>query len=145
MVRPSQRREMATWAVKTKGHSIRRACELFGVSETCYRYKPKLSSGNEQIADWLLRLTHNQRNCGFGLCYLFLRYVKGYVWNHKRVYRIYRLLELNLRIKPKRRLVREVPQPLGVADAINEVWSMACDPSAGSDHRLARAAEGDPL
>jgi len=124
MVRPSQRREMATWAVKSKGRSIRRSCELFAVSETCYRYEPKLSSENEQIADWLVRLTHNQRNWGFGLCYLFLRNVKGLPWNHKRVYRIYRLLELNLRIKPKRRLVREVPQPLAVPEAINQVWSM---------------------
>ncbi len=87
------------------------ACGLFGLSQTCYRYKPKLSGENEKIADWLVRVTHNQRNWGFGLCYLFLRNVKRYAWNHKRVYRIYRLLELNLRIKPKRRLVREVPQP----------------------------------
>jgi putative transposase len=77
-----------------------------------------------QIADWLVRLTHNQRNWGFGLCYLFLRNVKGFVWNHKRIYRIYRLLELNLRIKPKRRLVRELPQPLAVPEAINQAWSM---------------------
>ena len=124
MVRPSSRREMAIWAVKSKRRSIRRACELFGVSQTCYRYKAKLSGQNEQIADWLLRLTHNQRNWGFGLCYLFLRNVKGFGWNHKRVYRIYRLLELNLRTKPKRRLVREVPQPLAVPEAINQVWSM---------------------
>lgn len=124
MVRPSSRREMATWAVKSKGRSIRRACELFGVSQTCYRYKPKLSGQSEQIADWLLRLTYNQRNWGFGLCYLFLRNVKGFVWNHKRVYRIYRLLELNLRIKPNRRLVRDIPQPLAVPEAINQVWSM---------------------
>jgi putative transposase len=115
---------MASWAVKNKGRSIRRACELFRVSQTCYRYKAKLSDQNEQIADWLVRLTHNQRNWGFGLCYLFLRNVKGFVWNHKRVYRIYRLLELNLRIKPKRRLVREVPQPLAVPEGINQVWSM---------------------
>ena len=115
---------MATWAVKSKGRSIGRACWLFGVSQTCYRYQPKLSGENERIADWLVRLTHNQRNWGFGLCYLFLRNVKGFVWNHKRVYRIYRLLELNLRIKPKRRLVREVPQPLAVPDALNESWSM---------------------
>ena len=115
---------MAIWAVKSKRRSIRRACELFGVSQTCYRYKAKLSGQNEQIADWLLRLTHNQRNWCFGLCYLFLRNVKGFGWNHKRVYRIYRLLELNLRIKPKRRLVREVPQPLAVPEAINQVWSM---------------------
>jgi putative transposase len=115
---------MATWAVRSKGRSIRRACELFGVSQSCYRYKAKLADQNEQIADWLVRLTQNQRNWGFGLCYLFLRNVKGFGWNHKRVYRIYRLLELNLRIKPKRRLVREVPQPLSVPEAINQVWSM---------------------
>ena len=54
------------------------------------------------IADWLVRLTHNQRNWGFGLCFLHLRNVKGFAWNHKRVYRIYRELELNLRIKPKK-------------------------------------------
>ena len=32
----------------------------------------------------------------------------------RRVYRIYRELDLNLRIKPRRRLVREEPLPLGV-------------------------------
>jgi hypothetical protein len=32
---------------------------------------------------------------------------------------IYRELELNLRIKPKKRLVRERPEPLTVLDAIN--------------------------
>ncbi len=42
----------------------------------------------------------------------------------KRVYRIYRELELNLRIKPRKRLVRQVPEPLSVPAAINEVWSM---------------------
>ena len=33
---------------------------------------------------------------------------QGYAWNHKRVYRVYRELKLNLRIKPKKRIpVRE--------------------------------------
>ena len=72
----------------------------------------------------LVRLTHNQKNWGFGLCFLHLRNVRGFGWNHKRVYRIYRELELNLRIKPKKRIVREKPQPLVVPDAINQVWSM---------------------
>ena len=38
----------------------------------------------------------------FGLCFLHLRNVKGFGWNHKRVYRIYRELELNMRIKPRK-------------------------------------------
>ena len=104
--------------------SIRQACEAFSISETCYRYQAELSDENVDIADWLARLTHNQRNGGFGLCFLFLRNVKGFAWNYKRVYRIDRALELNLRIKPKKRIVREKPEPLTVPQAINEVWSM---------------------
>lgn len=104
--------------------SIRLACEIFGISQTCYRYQAKLSDENALIADWLVRLTHNQRNWGFGLCFLFLRNVKGYGWNHKRVYRIYRELELNLRVKPKKRIVREAPQPLAEPSAVNDIWSM---------------------
>lgn len=124
MVRPSHRREMAKKAVEQRGLSICVACQAFTISETCYRYQPKLSSENAEIADWLIRLTHNQRNWGFGLCFLYLRNVRGYGWNHKRVYRIYRELELNLRIKPKKRLVREKPEPLQVPESINQVWSM---------------------
>ena len=44
--------------------------------------------------------------------------------NHKRVYRIYRELELNLRIKPRKRLVREKPDELTVPEAPNKSWSM---------------------
>lgn len=124
MVRPSQRREMATQAVKEKPVSIRLACIAFAISGTCYRYQSKLSDENIEIADWLIRLTHNQRNWGFGLCFLYLRNVKGFGWNHKRVYRIYCELELNLRIKPKKRLVREKPEPLAQPEAINLIWSM---------------------
>ena len=112
---------MAKWAIASGGVSIRQACADFTVSQTCYRYTPKLFDENELIADWLVRLTHNQRNWGFGLCFLYLRNVKRFGWNHKRVYRIYRELELNLRIKPKKRLVRAMPQPLAVPEAINQV------------------------
>jgi putative transposase len=115
---------MAKAAVETHGISIRLACESLSISESCYRYIAKLSDENAEIADWLIRLTHNWRNWGFGLCYLFLRNVKGFVWNHKRIYRIYCELELNLRIKPKHRLMREKPEPLVVPETMNECWSM---------------------
>jgi len=124
VVKPSQRKEMAAQVVAQQGLSVRKACQIFQVSESCYRYEPKMSDENAEIADWLLRLTHNQRSWGFGLCYLFLRNVKHFEWNHKRIYRIYRELELNMRIKPKKRLVREKPEPLAVPDAINQCWSM---------------------
>ncbi len=115
---------MAQWAVAQRSATINLACRAFGISQTCYRYKAKLDAENSVIADWLVRLTNNQRNWGFGLCFLYLRNVKDFKWNHKRVYRIYRELELNLRIKPRHRLVREKPLPLAVPTAINQSWSM---------------------
>ena len=115
---------MAKRAVSEFGVSIRQACRAFRISETCYRYTPKLSGDNALIADWLLRLTTAHRKWGFGLCYLYLRNVQKLPYNHKRVYRIYRELELNLRIKPRRRMLRDRPDPLYVPRRANEVWSI---------------------
>jgi len=99
VVRPSRRREMAKKAVTERGVCIRVACQAFGISESCYRYERKLDAENAEVANWLMRLTDNHRSWGFGLCFLYLRNVKGFKWNHKRVYRVYKELELNLRIK----------------------------------------------
>ena len=121
MVTPSCRREMAQRAVQEHGVSIRTACLAFGASQTCYRYVAKTDAENEEIANWLLRLTDNHRNWGFGLCFLYLRNVRDFGWHH---YRIYRELELNLRIKPRKRLVRQAPEPLSVPTNVNQVWSM---------------------
>ena len=123
-MKQSQRREMA---MRVKQHytvSVRVACAVLGVSESCYRYEARLSTENALIADWLLRLTETRKRWGFGLCFLYLRNVKGFGWNHKRIYRLYRELELNLRIKPRRRIKRGRPEVLGTATAINQSWSM---------------------
>jgi putative transposase len=55
---------------------------------------------------------------------LYLRNLKGFSWNHKRVFRIYRELELNLCIKPRRRLKPDKPEALGNTTATNQTWSM---------------------
>lgn len=115
---------MAHRATVEYSTSISLICSVFSISETCYRYQPKLSNENAEIADWLLRLTTTHKRWGFGLCFLFLRNIKGFAWNHKRVYRIYRELELNLRIKPKRRIKRDKPDALSVPSGINQVWSI---------------------
>lgn len=115
---------MAKTLVQSQKTSIQVACKIFTISKCCYSYKPKLKSENAVIAEWLVRITENQRNWGFGLCFLYLRNIKGFTWNHKRVYRIYRDLELNMRIKPKRRLLRDKPDTLAVPVGTNECWSM---------------------
>ena len=45
-------------------------------------------------------------------------------WNHKRVYRVYKELELNLRIKPKKRFPSRNPVPLDGAQQPNDCWSL---------------------
>jgi putative transposase len=124
ITRPAKRRELAEDAVPQKAVSVALGCRTFGVSETCYRYSPKLDLENERIADLLVGLTQARRTWGFGLCFLYLRNVKGHGWNHKRMYRIYCELELNMRIKPEKRLKPEKPKELAVPDQPNTVWSM---------------------
>lgn len=124
MVTTPQRRELAQSAVAVRGISIRLACAIFCISESGYCYQPVLCDENQLIAELLIEQTTENNQWGFGLCFLFFRNVKGFRWNHKRVYRIYCELKLNLRIKPKTRIVRLPPAPLTVPENINETWSM---------------------
>jgi putative transposase len=83
---------MAMKAIKERGIFIRVAYQAFRISESCYRYERKLDAENEEVATWLAKLTDNNCNWGFGLCYLFLRNLKGFKWNFKRVYSVYKEL-----------------------------------------------------
>jgi hypothetical protein len=85
---------------------------------------PKLRAENAEIADLLVGLTDSRKTSSFGLRFLYLRNVKGHLWNHKRVYCIYCELELSLRIKRRKRLKRDKADALAVPDASNMTWSM---------------------
>lgn len=123
-MKPSLRRDMAQAAVANQGISIRLACAAFEISPHCYRYQAKLSDENSEIARWLIDLTTKDSDWGFGLCFDYLRNVMNFEWNHKRVYRIYCELRLNLRIKPRRRLNRHKPEPLKEPIKSNQIWSI---------------------
>ena len=130
---------MAVRAVEKHKISIALACRTFQISETCYRYERKFDDENAKIAEWLVRLTSNRRSWGFGLCFLYLRNVRGFGWNHKRVYRIYCELELHLRIKPNKRLKRPCPKALIVPETPNDTWSMDFMADQLADSRSIRA------
>jgi putative transposase len=124
VVKPSLGREIEKRALVEYALNIRQSCRAFWISETCYRYEEKLGDENAEVADWLMAFSLWLHNWGFGLCFLYLRKVKGFGWNHKRVYGIYRELALTMRIRPKKRLVREKPEALAAPQAISETWSM---------------------
>lgn len=102
--------------------SIRLVCQVFKVSEGSYCYQPVLADENQEIADWLLRLTANQRNWGFGLCFLYLRNIKGFGWNHKRVYRIYRVLEQLIGWRGKPAVIRCDNGPEYISEEL-KIWA----------------------
>jgi putative transposase len=115
---------MAQSACKEYRLSIKRSCDLHSISASHWRYARKRDPEDKLISDALVALSQVHIRWGFGLMYLHLRNVQGKVWNHKRVYRIYCELHLNLRIKPKRRIERDKPLPLAPPSAPNVVWSM---------------------
>ena len=124
MVAPFVRKQMAQSAVEIRQISVRRSCQIFSVSQTCYRYAAKNRDESKVVSDSLIALSLCHRTWGFGLMFLHLRNVQGKRWNHKRVYRIYCELKLNLRIKPHQRVQRAKPEPLLVPKHPNTCWSM---------------------
>jgi len=104
--------------------TIRHACATLALSKTFGLYRGTHIDETAVIAGWLVRLTTVYRSWGFSLCFLHLRNVQQFDWYHERAYRIYRSLDLNLRNKPKKRLVRATPTLFAVPDAINQTWWM---------------------
>lgn len=60
---------------------------------------------------------------GFKKLFTLIR-LKDYSFNHKRVYRIYCDLKLNLKIKPKKRLASRTKIKLLQPEKINQCWSL---------------------
>jgi putative transposase len=85
-----------------------------------YRKQPK---DDEALIKSLEDLVVRHPAIGFWKCYYRLRR-QGIRCNHKRLYRVYKLLKLNVRRRRKRRLPERVREPLLVPAALNEGWSM---------------------
>lgn len=92
------------------------------MSRTSFNYEPDMTKDEPVIAA-LLELAESKPAWGFGLMFDSLRR-RGYMWNHKRVYRVYRLLKLNKRRKHKKRLPSRYPEPLTVPAKMNQCWSI---------------------
>jgi putative transposase len=100
---------------------VSRACKLTGLARSKYYYKS--TKNDKEVIEALQTLAFQHPCYGFRKLFAYLRR-EGKSWNHKKVYRIYRLLKLNKRRKGKRRLPARVKQPLVAPQNINQSWSM---------------------
>ncbi len=102
--------------------SKRRACKLFGIRESVYYYTPRPGDDGE-VREALAELAETNTRWGFWMMHHRLREL-GHLWNHKKVYRIYTGMGLNLRRKYKRRLPSRIKEPLVQPLYANLTWSM---------------------
>jgi putative transposase len=103
------------------GLSVRKSCLAAGVSRTGYYHQPAQDKDESVILE-LIKMAERYPRYGFRKLFVKLRQ-SGFEWNHKKVYRIYCSLQLNIRRKGKKRLPARSPQPLTVPEIPNHTWS----------------------
>ncbi len=75
------------------------------------------------MIDALNGLVEKHPRWGFWLCFDALKW-QGKPWNHKRVYRVYKAMGLNLPRRKKRRLPDRPRQALDAPEKVNHIWSL---------------------
>jgi putative transposase len=86
-------------------------------------YYYKSQKDDTAVIEALQNLAFKHPTYGFRKLFAYIRR-SGNEWNHKLVYRVYKLLKLNRKRKGKRRLPYWVKQPLVKQEQINQSWSM---------------------
>ena len=95
---------------------------MFSIQPSVYYYKPK-PPDDQQVRDELGKMAQSHPRWGFWMMHHRLRNLQ-FRWNHKKVYRIYRTMGLNLVRKHKKRLPARVMEPLLWPIGPNITWSM---------------------
>jgi putative transposase len=88
---------------------------------------------DSEVIEVLQDLAFKHPSYGFRKLFAYIRR-SGMSWNHKKVYRVYKLLKLNKKRKGKRRLPARIRQPLAKQTNVNNTWSMdfMCDTMVGN-------------
>ncbi len=117
---------MARYLIEKYSASVRRICQLIGFHRSMWYYQVRRD--DSEVMDKLQQLAEQLPTRGFDEYYGRIRR-EGYIWNRKRVLRVYRKMRLGLRRKYKKRLPRRIKEPLEVPEAPNMTWSMdfMCD------------------
>ena len=102
--------------------SLRRACGLIGLERSSFYYQGKPRS-DEELRKALRRLAFQYRRWGYQSLADLLRR-EGFRDNHKRIYRVYREEQLQVRRRKRKRVVRWRGERLEMPQGQNEIWAM---------------------
>lgn len=116
-----KKRELATHIVE-KGVSICKACRIMNLAKSTFLYQAR-KKDDSAVIDALNSLVAAHSAIGFWKSYHRLRWA-GETWNHKKVYRVYCALGLNIRRRTKKRVPQRVKLPLEQPTGPNQVWSI---------------------
>jgi len=121
MVTAPARRELVRW-MQARGLSERRCLAIAGMSASSLRYRPR-PDRNVALRAQIVALAQRHRRYGVGMIHLKLRQA-GEPVNYKRVERLYRLEQLHIRRRRRKKIPVSERQPLVRPGQANEVWSM---------------------
>ncbi len=101
---------------------IRFSCRILNLNRSSFYYK-SVKKKDDNLSERLKILTNKFPRYGFWKLFRRMR-KNGLKDNHKRVYRVYKALNLNIKRKPKKRLPERIKAPLLTPNKRNECWSM---------------------
>jgi putative transposase len=87
-----------------------------------FHYKQR-NKDDTEIITALEEMVTKHPSIGFGQSFNRLR-LQGFTWNHKKVYRVYTQMKLNIRRRARKRLPARVKQALFQPTSVNQVWSI---------------------
>ena len=108
--------------MRTKGLTERRSLAIARMSASSLRYQPR-PDRNVALRSRIAALAQRHRRDGVGMIHLKLQQAGERV-NYKRVERLYRLEQLHIRRRRRKKILVSDRQPLIRPGRANEVWSM---------------------
>jgi putative transposase len=119
---PHEKGSMVAYMITKHKISQRQDCKAISLPQStdCYQAKEKQDG---EVINELQSVVENILLLRFWQSYYRLRR-NGFAWNHKRVYRVYTDLHLNIRRRSKKKLSAIVKQALYQQEGKNVVWSV---------------------
>jgi putative transposase len=121
-ITPAEKREAVGYLVDQEQLSVRKACKIVAIPRSTYEYKV-IPKDDAPVREALTALTDKHVDIGFWQSYYRLRN-RGFMWNHKRIYRVYIQMRLNIRRRARKRLPARIREALFIPEGPNEVWSI---------------------